>query len=376
MNNRERTLAVLDYAPCDRLPLVHFGFWGETMQKWLKEGHFTLEELGGFPHNISPQQEKLCREKLGFDFGWECWLPGTFFLDPPFEREVLEVKNDGTRLVRNQYGATELESDEAGSIPAEVEHLLKDRASWEQHFKHRLQFSPERLDLPRIGKIIADPAYGWETNPRGLFCGSLFGRIRNAMGVVGVSMLYYDDEPLFREIVDTVGELTYRYTEAFLELGLQFDYAHFWEDICFKNGPLVVPEVFAEYVGPHYRKIAALLRRYGVKLVSVDCDGEIDALAPVWLANGVNVMFPIEVGTWGGNIGRLRQKYGPELRGVGGMNKHVFAADYAAVDREIERFRPMVEAGGYIPCPDHRIAPDAKWENVQYYCQRMREVFG
>lgn len=376
MNNRERTLATLNFASSDRLPLVHFGFWGETMQKWLDEGHFTLEELGGFPHNISPQQEKLCREKLGFDFGWECWLPGTFFLDPPFEREVLEVKNDDTRLVRNQYGATELESNEAGSIPAEVDHLLKDRASWEQHFKPRLQFSPERLDLSRIRKIIADPAYGWEDNPRGLFCGSLFGRIRNTMGVVGISMLYYDDEPLFREIIDTVGELTYRYTKAFLELEIQFDYAHFWEDICFKNGPLVVPEIFAEYVGPHYRQISELLHRYNVRLISVDCDGEIDALAPIWLDNGVNVMFPIEVGTWGGNIGRLRQKYGPELRGVGGMNKHVFAADYAAVDREIERLRPMVEDGGYIPCPDHRIAPDAKWENVQYYCQRMREVFG
>ena len=25
---------------------------------------------------------------------------------------------------------------------------------------------------------------------------------------------------------------------------------------------------------------------------------------------------------------------------------------------------------------DHRIATDAKWENVQYYCDRMRKTFG
>ena len=58
------------------------------------------------------------------------------------------------------------------------------------------------------------------------------------------------------------------------------------------------------------------------------------------------------------------------------MDKRVFAQDYAAVDREIERLKPIVDMGGYIPCPDHRIPPDAKWENVQYYCERFRKTFG
>jgi uroporphyrinogen decarboxylase len=31
--------------------------------------------------------------------------------------------------------------------------------------------------------------------------------------------------------------------------------------------------------------------------------------------------------------------------------------------------------GGYLPCPDHRIAPDAEWNLVRYYCDRMRAVF-
>ena len=57
------------------------------------------------------------------------------------------------------------------------------------------------------------------------------------------------------------------------------------------------------------------------------------------------------------------------------MNKTVFAFDRAAIDAEIGRLKPLVELGGYIPCPDHRIAPDAKWDNVRYYCDRMREAF-
>jgi uroporphyrinogen decarboxylase len=87
-------------------------------------------------------------------------------------------------------------------------------------------------------------------------------------------------------------------------------------------------------------------------------------------------MFPIEVGTWNASIRPWREKYGRELRGVGGMNKVVFARDRAAVDAEVERLRPLVELGGYIPCPDHRLPPDAKWDLVRYYCDRMRAFFG
>ena len=117
-----------------------------------------------------------------------------------------------------------------------------------------------------------------------------------------------------------------------------------------------------------------MLKTYGVEIVSLDCDGMIDSLIPTWLNNGVNTMFPIEVGTWNASIKPWRQKYGKQMRGVGGMNKTVFARDYAEIDAEIERLKPLVELGGYIPCPDHRIPPDAKWENVQYYCEKMRNV--
>jgi uroporphyrinogen decarboxylase len=111
-------------------------------------------------------------------------------------------------------------------------------------------------------------------------------------------------------------------------------------------------------------------------LISLDCDGKIDALVPIWLENGVNTMFPIEVGIWNASIQPWRERYGRQIRGVGGMDKRVFAYDYAAVDAEIDRLKPLVDLGGYIPCPDHRIPPDARWENVQYYCEKLRRTFG
>ena len=176
-------------------------------------------------------------------------------------------------------------------------------------------------------------------------------------------------------MIETVGELCYQGVKASLEAGFKPDFGHFWEDICYRAGPLVNPKYFKEKCGPQYRRITDLLHQYGVNIVSLDCDGKIDSLIPTWFENGVNTMFPIEVGVWHASIAPWREKYGRELRGVGGVDKKVLAYDYAAVDAEVERQRPLVELGGYIPCLDHRIAPDAKWENVQYYCERMRATF-
>jgi uroporphyrinogen decarboxylase len=185
-------------------------------------------------------------------------------------------------------------------------------------------------------------------------------------GLEGSCYLLVDDEVLFDEIVETVADLCYRKTKYILEAGARFDFGHFWEDISFKNGPLVSPCVFHEKVGPHYRRITDLLAQHVIDIVSVDRDGDIGALIPTWIENGVNTMFPIEVGTWGANLAPWRKEYGEQLRGVGGTNKNAFSRDRAAVNAELERLRPLVDLGGYIPCPDHRLAPDARWELVQY----------
>jgi len=384
MTHRERALAVLNYEPYDRLPVVHFGFWRETLDNWAAAGHLTEQEAEDW--GDGNPTDAIVSEKLGFDFNYYCAFHPNTGLKPGFKEETVEEMPDGSKKVRDGNGVIVLKRPGAGSIPAEIDHLLKDRASWEEHFVHRLQFSEDRVTKGKVR--VNDKMVGWDEGGceflqaidrdylYGLHCGSLFGNIRNMLGVTGASYLFAEDDALFTEIIDTVGELCYQAVRATLESGAKFDFAHFWEDICFKNGPLIIPSVFDEKVGPHYKRITELVNGYGLNIVSLDCDGCIDALVPTWFNNGVNTMFPIEVGTWNASIAPWREQFGRELRGVGGMNKTVFARDRAAVDAEIERLKPLVDLGGFIPCPDHRIAPDATWDNVRYYCDRMREVFG
>ena len=382
MTNRERALAVLHYESYDRLPLVHFGYWGETLMKWAAEGHIS-EALAKAQGDGNPADYEL-NEKLGWDFNWQCMFSPRHGLRPPFERKVIKTFDDGSKHILDGNGVVLYQAPEATGIPSEISHTLTDRESWEEHYKFRYEWDETRVT--KAGVLVNDHMSRFEDegldflrrNDRdymyGLHCGSLFGNIRNITGVEGASYMYCDDEKLFTEIIDTNAELCYQNVKYVLETGAKFDFGHFWEDICFKNGPLVIPNVFHEKVGPHYKRITDLLRKHDIDIVSLDCDGKIDALIPTWIENGVNTMFPIEVGTWGANIAPWREQYGKELRGVGGMNKTVFARDRAAIDAEVERLCQLVKLGGYIPCPDHRIAPDAKWDLVKYYCERMREA--
>ncbi|MFR5071801.1 MAG: hypothetical protein ACLTDS_06525 [Bianqueaceae bacterium] len=45
MTLRENSLAILRYENYEKLPIVNFGYWGETLQKWVQEGHLTQDEI-------------------------------------------------------------------------------------------------------------------------------------------------------------------------------------------------------------------------------------------------------------------------------------------------------------------------------------------
>ncbi len=386
MTTRQRILAALRYQPYDRLPVLHFGFLERTIRRWQAEGHLTADEADGALHGDASPGEDVVGAKLGFDANYHRIFAPNTRIWPHFEAKVLEEMPDGKRKVLNAYGAILLNSDDNQSIPAEVGHTLTDRASWDTEFRWRLDYRPERVTGCHVNcagtwrpfeqggrEYLADPER--ETHIL-LHAGSLIGALRDYVGVENLAYLTADDPALLDEMIEVNAELCYRCVDGALAAGGVFDIGHFWEDICYKNGPLVNPRLMAAKVAPHYRRITQRMAAAGLDLVSLDSDGLIDLLVPIWLESGVNVMFPIEVGTWGASLGPWREQYGAAIRGVGGTDKRVFQRDQAAVDAEIERLRPLVDQGGYIPCPDHRLPHDNRWETVQYYCDRMRAVFG
>lgn len=372
MTTRERCMNLLHYKPVDRIPAVHFGYWGELLVEWAEQGHISMEMAKGAVHDSSPAQREL--DKI---IGWDCcWKDNVYpkmGLYPAFERKVIETLPDGSQRVLTNKGVIEKFKPGIVSIPSEDDYLLKDREAFEKLFLPKMQYSEERARYEDLAKQYNEKIQ--YDSPIGLKLGSVMGDIRDITTVMGMSYLIYDDdEDLFADIVDTYAEMQYKCVEAALETGLKFDFGHYWEDICFKSGPLLSPELFDELCAKHYKKRNDLCHKYGIDIISLDCDGVVEKLIPTWLENGVNVLFPIEVGVWGDQFEPARKKYGKEILGVGGMDKTALRKDRAAVDREVERMARLASLGGFVPCPDHRLMPGSKFELVQYYAEEIKKI--
>ncbi|MBE7066954.1 MAG: hypothetical protein E7385_05315 [Ruminococcaceae bacterium] len=370
MTNRERALNILHYKNVDRMPAVHFGYWPELLIEWAEQGKIPME-LAKSWYDGGPSDAELDKI-IGWDFNWYRTVSANNGLLPGFAPEVLEVLPDGTKRVLNGDGLIERVRPGVTSIPSEDDYLLKDRKAFEELYLPKMQFSPERVnyDFFKNFNETRDPDV-----PIGLHLGSVLGNIRNITSVMGMSYLIYDeDEELFADIVDAYADMQYKCAEEILKTGAKFDFAHYWEDICFNSGPLIAPDIFEELCAKHYKKRNDLCHKYGIDIISLDCDGVTDKLLPIWFENGVNTMFPIEIGTWGDQFEPARQKFGKGMLGVGAMDKTALRKDKAAVDAEIERIKRLASLGGFIPCPDHRLMPGSKFELVQYYAEEIKKV--
>ena len=370
MNNRERAMNILHYKPVDHLPAVHFGYWREVLYEWSEQGHIPLEYAKKWSdgNDYDREIDKL----LGWDFNWYTVKGCSNGLYPKFERKILATLPDGSQRIQTANGTIERIKPGIVSIPSEDDYLLKDREAFEELFKPKMQFSPDRVNVEYYKKFNETRPYD---RPIGLHLGSVLGQIRDITTVTGMSYLMYDeDEELFADIIDTYADMQYECAKTILETGAKFDFAHFWEDICFKNGPLLSPDIFDELCAKHYKKRCDLCHEYGIDIISLDCDGVTEKLLPTWFENGVNTMFPIEVGVWGDQFEPARKKFGKDMLGVGGMDKTAFRKDKAAVDAELERMKRLASEGGFIPCPDHRIMPGSSFELVRYYAEKIKEI--
>jgi len=369
MNHRERFVAQMHYQPVDRSPLYDFNFWNETIPEWHAQGLPERVTKANAHHYFG-----LDASLGGGDQGWNIGLNNNLL--PRFQNETLEDRGE-TIIVRQSDGVI-VETGKHGhmSIPMHVGHTLNTRDDWEKLYKPKLDpTNPDRIpaDFEQRAARWTDPNVD---HPLIVGAGSLYGWIRDWMGVEGVTMALYDDPAWFEDMVVTLADLQVAMLEKVLATGVKPDACSMWEDMCYNAGPLLSPKFFKQYLVPNYQRITSLLAKHGVDIVWVDCDGKIDDLLPLWLEAGVNCMFPLEIGTWGTDPIKYRKEYGKDLLLMGGFDKHILARTKDEITAEIHRLAPLVEEGGFIGFCDHRVPPDVPLENYLHYCHVVREVWG
>ncbi len=359
MRHRERLERFFEFKEVDRVPDYEFGYWTETIDRWHSEG---------LPLQLHNQQD--IEDYFGLE-GWDTlrFLPVTTGLWPSPPSRATDDYGD-KEVIRDGLGGVYLRTKWASNIPQQIRYPIEKKDDWE---KIRPFFNPETPGRMSVDWDEIVKSYEGRTYPLGISVGSLYGWLRNLIGVHNISIAFYRDPDWIGEMMDTLVDLWIKLIRKSLR-DVKVDFTSWWEDMCYSSGPLISVKLFEEFMVPRYRKVTDILLEYGVSVNILDCDGKIDALVPGWLRGGINCMFPIEARHT--SPLKLKETYGNKLLLMGGVNKLALIAGQKAIEKEIDSLVPLIKSGGYLPMVDHRVPPEVSLSNYVYYLRLKRKAIG
>ncbi|MDD2486574.1 MAG: uroporphyrinogen decarboxylase family protein [bacterium] len=358
MTDRERFNNQMHYKPVDRCFNMEFGYWQENYTEWsiFTENGITNEaEANAF-----------------FSFDRIGVVGGNVWLNPAFPNTLIK-ETETTRIFMNGEGLlAEVPKDEHATIPHYVKASIVTPDDWKRCKEERFcRDDPDRkVDI----KALKAQHPSNRDYPLGVNCGSMIGGIRNILTFEGLAYACYDYPDMVEDMVETACVMVEDFLDQVLP-HLDFDYASGWEDICFKNGPIISVNFFNDVVVPRYKRINKKLSAAGIDIWYTDCDGDVRPILKGFMEGGINCLFPFEVNGCA-HPAELLAEYGKELRIMGGVDKIQLGSGKKAIKAYLETLVPLVERGGYIPFCDHRCPPNVPPEDYLYYLDLKEEMFG
>jgi len=384
ISNKERFLGIARFERPDDLLMLHplpNDFFPRLVKEW-------VEEQGAPKEMYDPQFQ---RDYFGFAFvDWifdiktsiyttEGLKAGginipqfTFSVVPPFESRVLE-EDERTITFMNAMGNKQrVLKNDPDVMPEYLDWPVKDRATWKEYKKRLDPNTPERWPEPwdeYVKKVNESPA------PTIFQVGSFFGIIRLWMGYEQTIYTFYDDPDLIEDMMDTMCHLEVECVHRALK-DIKVTSAMFFEDMAYKAGPMLSPDMVRKFMVPRYKKVVDALRSHGVEVIGVDSDGNTNELIPIWLDCGMNIVYFLECASNMDAVA-VRKKYGKDLILMGGLDKLALLKGKEAIREEVMSKVPfLLESGGYFPGADHRVPVGVKLDDYVYFINLLREIFG
>jgi len=338
--------------------MLFWGPWATTWQRWQQEG---------MPSDRADHRRAFGPDEPPFVIPVNC--------GPCPARGITVLEEDEEKvLFLDGWGIRRVNFKTHESMSRFIEFPVKDWKDWQAYKEQWLDPDhPDRLAGPwletagEMQKKGAPLQLGYFPDV------GLFGGVRWLLGDEECLMAFCTAPDLIHDMMD---HLTTLYLHVFSQVvaKIQVDVIHIWEDMCGRQGPLIGPAQWEEFMGPHYRRITAFAKEHDIPVVSVDTDGNPELIAACMINAGVNLLFPMEVAA-GCDVAHWRRQY-PSLALLGGIDKRSLAEGPEAIDAEMTRIRPALEAGRYIPELDHCIPDDVSWDNYTYYVERLKELVG
>ena len=352
MTDRARFLAILNYEqPDEPLVMQWMGFSEATVRRWRGEG---------MPADVSPHEYFGLRRARS--------LPVTVFPYPAREDVLLE-QGDTYRIVLNNRDLKVRHDDNAPYIPQFLGYPIKSRQDWERYkvrinrgCEGRYDRLRETVDLYRNSDqpVILGLRGCWE--------------IRYFLGMTEALCMLYDDPDFVVEMLDFWFGHQWEIIEQVCDYAAP-DAVCIWEDLAYKNGPFVSPEMYRRFFARYHRETSERLKAHGVRHLLVDCDGNIDELLPLFLENGITGTFPLECQAEADPV-RFRKLYGKTVQLIGGIDKRALIQGREATAAEVDyKLSNLAAEGGFLPGIDHAVPPEVSLETFQFYVNYLRETW-
>jgi hypothetical protein len=354
MNARVSFQNAMAYATASHLPLMRIDpYESLTVARWRQQG---------LPQDVDPDVY------LGLA------IPPAFCVNlgpvPAFSCQ--RIAEDETSFTETDgMGCTIRRSREAPAMYyGLIDHPVKNRDDWTR-YKERLEpASPDRY-WPDVERIVA--AVNSSDTPVGLLLYPWFFRYGfYLMGMERFLTGFYDTPDLMHDIFAHISQMTLQLIRPLISRG-HFDYAGYAEDLAYRNGPHISPEIYRDFWLPHQDPITQAMQQAGIPVIGLYSSGNCEALLPLAMEHGINGFWPCERASGMDPI-LLRRKFGRDLRLMGGIAHACLSQSQSAIDAEVNRLRPLVEEGGFVPAIDDMVPPEVPFENYRYGIERLRAL--
>jgi uroporphyrinogen decarboxylase len=157
---------------------------------------------------------------------------------------------------------------------------------------------------------------------------------------------------LFQHLVDYYAAVSERIFDA---AGDVIDIFFIGNDFGSRGGPLIGPELFAQFFVPHLRRFADLGHRHGMK-VMMHCCGGFAPLIALMIEAGLDGLHAIQPACAGMDLRALKRDYGARIVFNGAIDSHHVLINgtpdaVRAATREVLGI--MKPGGGYIAGASH-----------------------
>lgn len=170
---------------------------------------------------------------------------------------------------------------------------------------------------------------------------------------------------ILRQIFDNRGKFAVEILKRIIDWG-EDGMIFMGDDYGFKNGLLMSPRYYEQYILPWLKRMCDIAHKAGVKFFLHSCGDILDIFESI-IECGVDLIHPIEPTTANPNydIFKLHQKYGDHITFVGNVSPQDLAdQSHKVIERYVKKLiKNLAPGGGFILSSGHSINPAIKLEN-------------